>query len=262
MCELFEATKLKIKRAERHIADLDQQITEYLTRGSIAIVVELRPGPLGPEEPNVVARIRVREAVPKLFAPIIGDVIHNLRASLDLLACDLVRLNDGNVKKVSFPFSDTQSTYEDMLKEKNMHRAAPHVVAHLRTLRPYKKGDDALRAIHDLDIDDKHRTLISAPAMLSMDTGMAIFGPDGEQYPMYTPVLDGQVTMFMRVGQTDLKHGQELPGNFHLLFPIGGPLGGSDLIPTLHSLVQLVTGIVESFEALGLAQLSPSRSTR
>jgi hypothetical protein len=37
--------------------------------------------------------VRVREEVPVEFSAIIGDVLHNLRAALDLMAVQLVRLN-------------------------------------------------------------------------------------------------------------------------------------------------------------------------
>jgi len=57
------------------------------------------------------------------------------------------------------------------------------------------------------------------------------------------------------------KAGQQLAAIFHLVLPFDGPLGGNDMIPTLHRLVKLVAGIVESFEALGLANLSPTPST-
>jgi hypothetical protein len=35
---------------------------------------------------------------------IVGDIIHNLRAALDLAACDLVRIRGGNDNGVYFPF--------------------------------------------------------------------------------------------------------------------------------------------------------------
>ena len=261
MCELFEATRLKVQRAERHINDIHHQITAYLARHPIAILVEKWSGPRTPTSPDIVARIRVRETVPKSVAPIIGDAIHNLRAALDLLACELVRLNDGNDAKVYFPFSDDEEQFPRMLKKRNMHRAAPQVIAHLYSLRPYTGGNKALRALHDLDIIDKHRALIPAIGMVDAAAGsISLFGPGGVQYPTYTPVVDGQMVMLIR-GETDLNSGQQLPANFHLLLPFDVPMGGGEVIPTLHSLVQLVTGIVESFEALGLAQLSSSRRT-
>ena len=47
-----------------------------------------------------------------------------------------------------------------MIEKRHINRAAPEVVQIIRSLKPYKGGNEALRAIHDLDIFDKHKTII------------------------------------------------------------------------------------------------------
>jgi hypothetical protein len=157
----FEAPKLKLERARFHLKELESEVTAYFSRKPMVLVVEKPKGfeQLGSHSWTV----RFREPVPKHIAPVIGDVVHNLRASLDLLACDLVRLAGKSTKEVKFPFCDNPDKLDFFIKERKFYRAGPEAVALLKTLKPYKGGNIALRAIHDLDIRDKHEALIRLP---------------------------------------------------------------------------------------------------
>jgi hypothetical protein len=150
----FSATKLKIKRAERHLSELDGAERRFADTKPFRLVVEAE----GPD--RHLLRIQGWPLLPECFAPIIGDVVHNLRASLDLLACELVRMNGGNDNNVYFPFAENGAALDSMIKQRNFHRAHADAVNLLRSLRPFKGGNEALRAIHDLDITDKHKSLV------------------------------------------------------------------------------------------------------
>ena len=91
---------------------------------------------------------------------IVGDIIHNLRSALDLLACDLVLANGGNPKGVYFPFFKTADGLNKKIKDRDFNRAGPDAVALLTRYQPYEGGDSPLYAIHLLDIIDKHRMLV------------------------------------------------------------------------------------------------------
>jgi hypothetical protein len=90
----FEAAKLKIERANKHIQELELSIASYFSENPCALVVEPFPGTL--HSHAWIARIR--KPVPLFLSAIIGDAVHNLRTSLDLLACDLVRLTGRSVR--------------------------------------------------------------------------------------------------------------------------------------------------------------------
>jgi hypothetical protein len=83
----FEAPKLEIKRARHHLQELETEVAAYFNRKPMALIVEKPEGfdQIGCHSWTV----RIREPVPVYLAPIIGDIVHNLRASLDLIACDL-----------------------------------------------------------------------------------------------------------------------------------------------------------------------------
>ena len=238
----FDTSRLKLKRARYHIGDLQTQIQQYLMRGPIYL--EIAEGTTQSRQKWIV---RVREEVPTDFAAIIGDVIHNLRAALDIMACELVRLNGESDDDVYFPFAKGAQHLEETIRSRNMHRASPQAIALLKSLKPYPGGNDPLRAIHDLDIIDKHQALIPV--------SHAVGPPDlpGLARIRFGPVEDG-----MWVGVPDghgvFQIGWTLRPEFRMDFPplpvLNLPFASQEIVPTLISLANLVGGIIESFAGL------------
>jgi hypothetical protein len=233
---------------------LQSAVDAFLERKPLVIEVRdfkgIQPSDLGYKLHSWVAR--VRETVPVNLSGMIGDCVHNLRASLDLMACDLVRLNGKSDKGVYFPFSEDAADFDDMMKRRNLHRATPDVRDLIRSLEPYKGGNKALRAVHDLDIIDKHQTLIPAMQYVSSPPYIAA-SPEGN--------VGGTVTVKMAVaGDGDpIANVPAMPGispgdlleieDLTLVFPGEVPFAWTDILPTLHELTELVAGIVETFEA-------------
>ena len=242
----FEASELKISRAKRHITELDGRISEFIARKTLGLVVEQ-----GPKPGDKCLVVRLREQVPSDLSPIVGDAIHNLRAALDLLACELVRLNGASDKNVQFPFSNDGSNLKEMIKHHKVDRASSDVIELIRSLKPYSGGNNALRSIHDLDIIDKHRTLIPVFEMVEaapFTNGHALF-----QNIRVAPIEDG-VPIMPLPRDSGFEIGQEISGLLHLRFPRDTPLAGHEIVPTLHDLAELVTRIVEIFRAHCLGQ--------
>ena len=155
---------------------------------------------------------------------IVGDCIHNLRTALDLMASELARLNEKADKNVYFPFAASEELFDDAIKSKNFHKCGNDSVELLKTFAPYKGGNEHLRAIHDLDIADKHTALILTAANQDFE-------------------IDQEVVLFPHAcTRLDLKL-----KSCQFIFPNEGPLGGSLLIETLENLVQLVDGVIEAF---------------
>jgi hypothetical protein len=164
---------------------------------------------------------------PEDFGAVVGDVVHNLRAALDLMACDLVRAGNGDPKNVYFPFCDRPEDLDKVLKDKNFNRAGAKAIALLKELKPYRGGNVALRAIHDLDIQDKHKSLIPAVTVVTGQT-FRVDVQDGKA--SFVPIADsGPRTSFN--------------------FP-DGPFKDQEIIPTLHELMKLTASVVEAFAAL------------
>lgn len=164
---------------------------------------------------------------PMTVGAVIGDVFHNLRSALDLMACALVRENGGSDKDVYFPFADGKDRLEARIKAKNFDRAGAAAVGLLKQFRPYRGGDAALRAVHDYNVMDKHRAFI--PTRYQFET-RTVIGPINDQ---------GERPIAVAVPPESIK----------LLFD-GGPFDGDEIVPTLENLAELAHGVVEAFTLL------------
>ena len=189
--------------------------------------------------------------MPTELSAIIGDAIHNLRAALDLLACELVRLNGGSDEDVYFPFAADAIAFERKLKKSHIDRAGPAVVEHMKGLRAYKGGNVPLRALHDLDIADKHQMLL--PVAEYANFGDASFGgiaviSVGLGVHL-GPVQEG-FTLFRFPTDPKLRVGQIIKTKYKLTLGPLLPLSTEDLVSAINALAKLVTDIIDSFETL------------
>ena len=245
---IFQAPKLKIKRAKKHIGELQCEVTQFIARNPYRVVVEQDRKTL-----DDLFVIRVQDQIPDDFSAIIGDAIHNLGAALDLLACDLVRVNGGDVEDVYFPFCSNGTDFENTIKQRHIDRASPDIVDIFRSLEAYSGGNDALRAIHALDISDKHKILHPVFYFTGIPNCL-IARRDGSPFFSMTncwigPIKDG-LTIYRFPGRVlqGLKIGQQFKGTFQITFGNGQAFHGQSVIPTLHQLAGLVDAIVKTFE--------------
>ena len=113
------------------------------------------------------------------FAVIIGDVLHNMRSTLDHIAYALAAthtrpLPDDIAKESEFPIY----RYESNQLARRIRGIHPDAQAILKTLQPYNRGDDfashPLWALYELSNIDKHRLLLVG-AVGSLAAG---FSPD------------------------------------------------------------------------------------
>ena len=152
----FEASRLKIWRAEQHLKSLAREIDAYLARKPAYANIRRAE-----EKPGMVAHETfLAEPIPIELATIVGDIVHNLRTSLDLLASELVRMNGQSDDGVYFPFATDANELEIAIKRRHIDRAVADVVDLIRSFKPYIGGSADLRGVHDLDIIDKHQALI------------------------------------------------------------------------------------------------------
>lgn len=231
----FSGSRLKVIRAKQHIYELTRLIESH--QNSNQPTLEFDPNQVRSDGKRI-AHLTVRAiALPQMASAVAGDAIHNLRSALDLLAVRLVELNGEVSDNVSFPFSESAASFQRALRQKNFNLASTEDQAEVARLAPYKGGNELLRALHDLDVLDKHRKLI----------------PDGSivQSPNAGPAHDEHGDP---VGWDDDDLRMEVvPGTkaaISYTFPEGEPLGKRPLLETLRELVQVVVEIIDRFEKL------------
>lgn len=152
----------RIERAEQHLVAVEarhQQISAALRQVKVV-------GSLADDRRSFTFAFQV-PALPVLdLACEVADCIHSLRASLDALVWRLLGtheqyLNDGERRRVRFPMTEKPSQWRDWEVEVKAWMD-PVVMDRIRAVQPWhvsagQPAQSALLALHNLDIDQKHR---------------------------------------------------------------------------------------------------------
>ncbi|MGA2325430.1 MAG: hypothetical protein ABSH05_04015 [Bryobacteraceae bacterium] len=162
--DVFRDSKLKIERANQHILELNTALNEFIGTDFYSLGVAKDP-----QTGNHVLKFGITKSLPERLPLIIGDALHNLRSALDFIASELVRRANGSMKYIKFPIRDTRKEVEAALLRGEIRVAHPDVITCiLDEIKPYKGGNDALCALHDLDIADKHLLLIPVVSVAAL----------------------------------------------------------------------------------------------
>jgi hypothetical protein len=157
---ICKGARLKIKRANKHIADLETCIDSLKERLVATAHVDtnsgceyIKCGFAGIEESEVLEDL----------SAIIGDVVHNLKCALDHVWFETVRrlIPSGNWERAKFPAYPARNDLEPALRKLQIDVSAPNFFRFIiGQIKPYDGGDWAIRPVHKLDIRDKHWLLI------------------------------------------------------------------------------------------------------
>lgn len=154
---------LKFERARGHLDDLEAQFATWVRSGLHSVFNEPDPDS-GPD----CFRVRVAtDPVPTdPFSVIIGDVLHNLRSTLDHLAYALAvkhtnPIPDDIAKESEFPIFASNNVNAITRRIRGMDPNAQEVI---KSLQPYHRGKDfaldPLWMLYELSNIDKHRLLL------------------------------------------------------------------------------------------------------
>ena len=256
----FVGPNLKFHRAMTHYEDLEDIITQYVNRVEVgAKEIELRDN-------TVTWEIVFSEPPPATIPLLLGDSIHNLRSSLDQMVCDLARMQGKRADKLKFPFAEDESKLMKIMKEDGHSKIlGKDITDAIVALRPYQvDGNKLLRALHDLDIADKHRLILPTywVAWKKYDYAKVITRLLVEQDPSAEPpniVFDGSgdITSFKEgdciqrpVGEDpmqDYKHMKD-GAPMQVKFAHGSTdFSGEPVLDVLAKLITLVHGILVDF---------------
>lgn len=260
---LFGAA-LKVARAKKHAVELNARIESYWQSGPIELM----------REDNHVERktlIRVIRAakVPIDLSAVIGDVIHNLRSALDLVASEMVVRGGGNREHAQFPVFDNDSDFNRGLREKRGMRSAPREAIEVaRSLQTYRAVENSpLQDIHKLNILDKHRMIIPVALAYSeflLDPTQSFrqlfselgFPADTFLFPKlvlapldtFAPLKEGEILHSQGWGADGTR--EELEFKFQVSFEKGQPAEGKAITPTIHEFIAYTQFAMQRFEPL------------
>lgn len=152
--------KSKIKWAKSQILNINSDLQRFVESKPYTTI----------EEVNAEERFRCLKIVPTREIPdeletSVTQCINAIRSSLDLLIASLVRAKSpGFEKTVKFPFGKSREIFEGEISKKVEKHLPAGAGALIRSLQPYKGGNDGFFALHDLDIAGKHRNLLEVRA--------------------------------------------------------------------------------------------------
>jgi hypothetical protein len=162
--EALRSTYLKLARADVHLSALVEGITSY--EASAPFIVQ--------EDVNGRVRTltaRIKDEPDPVLGVILGDLVHNLRSSLDHIVWQLALTSTSKPRRqTSMPLATTPTDFASA--RRSLLRDVPgEAVAALERIQPYAHavfGDDPFRhpltMLHELWNVDKHRRLVVASA--------------------------------------------------------------------------------------------------
>jgi hypothetical protein len=255
---------VKLERARKHLAALDMEVRTFLA--STPYVVQTMRDPATKRLHYFVGSVREPQVDLPLTA---SDVLHNLRASLDHLAWQLVLAASGTpTKDTCFPIFDSDSKYKSGVspKVKGMSKAS---IKAIDELKPYKGGNDLLWQLHRLENVDKHRVLITvgsafrAVDMSSILTRGLAAAAAGKGLGMPADLKIPPVFLRPEDRSFPLKAGVDLfvdvPGaepdskvqfTFEVALGEPGIVEGAPLLETLQRMTQMVEALLAQFSPM------------
>ncbi len=250
MAASLTGVELKLRRADRHIAELRALLEPVAAIASNSIVSEPDVDPS-----KLIYRVMDVPPIDPAASVIIGDVLHNLRSALDHLAGQLLFHDSARppTRETQFPI------YESAVDRKGLPRDVTikpgirdkQILAALKDIQPYARGHEpageALWIVHQLNIIDKHRLLLTVVHAINLDRPAWYGLSEGDPQPAISlnvaPLNGGDV-----VATFDFE-GAQPPAEFdpHLALtvtidePEGNWLRGREVCEGLAGLRRLIT---------------------
>lgn len=157
--KLREPPLAKIRRALYHTNDLKIRIDEFFAKVPFELVTK------GNRKTGEVTHyVRKNHPIPVDFSLIIGDAIHNLRSALDLTMFAMVGEKARKPDAVQFPFAKKSDDFLNSIRSRQVELAGTAVLDVVNQLKPYGDGNEWLYMVHRLDIEDKHKLIITTAA--------------------------------------------------------------------------------------------------
>lgn len=254
--------RAKIERAKHHVHKLEVALGGEF----FVLTAATRPDAIVREEDHAAGHIYYKvgklPAVPDDIPAVAGDVVHNLRAALDLLMGQLI-VSAGNTPEWEyFPVAGSRKKFVTRCKTEIEGRITKDAFDALLAAEAYRGGKgDALWRIHKLDIEDKHRLLfvfgivtrsqtltVPLPDSWPDDARAAVTELMGDLFyrPADRPVLNEGDVLYSHTSE----HHDEPKFRMEVAFAETKIVQSEPVLPTLTQYVQAAERVVESFASL------------
>jgi hypothetical protein len=243
---LLKNALLKVERAQKHIHDLNIEIYRFLDSHHHTAFIEHDSNC-----PGDLLKVRQNFDTPSEISLVLGDVIHNLHSALDIAINEVEALTCGVMTPYTkFPIYESREKFEAAING-GFQQKVPFEILNLLQVdvQPYHGGyGEALFYLHSLDIEDKHRTILTT-TVLTFVSGICIQLDNGTEVNIGDwLIVPNQVAENCINGNRDVKVIKQGQPAFHMEFSRGLPLGGHTVLPTCIQLAHYVTGVIQQLD--------------
>jgi hypothetical protein len=242
----FTSSRLKIERANKHIADIYAAVRTLPDRYTATVEVN-------PQTGNEVIKHDLSDGntITTDLALMIGDAIHNLKCALDYAWIGTIErfVPSALDSSTKFPVRPTKDELESALRGRKIDTAAPTLFELVvSNIKPYQGGDHSIWSVHTLDILDKHRLLIPVLEFAGVD-GIELENERGETSNGFTWGTDQKPPYYIPI-----EVGWRIKNKGHVsvavLFDERTPAYLMDAPDLLSTFAKVVLNVVELLEGL------------
>lgn len=275
----------KLYRAGENYNELDYAVRDFLKPDCYEIVNDseiVGKIPESDEEPRrcILRRKVVFQRRPPLlhWGTIVGDIVHNLRASLDHIVYNISYRRDPatfeNDNTTAFPICDTPSAFvgpkrRDWEPRHEIRGLPDDAKAIIEALQPYHRGDDMLmdplRILREMDDIDKHRTVhLTGWSAMVVTLDITHVPPGSRVHSLYVrpigPIESGAVLAELDFTATATDFAvmyMDKGFYFAITFDEGTPLDGREILESLYDLYAYVEGVLNALHRFVPASAGP-----
>jgi hypothetical protein len=155
----FTGVRIKVERAKEHFSDLQARVERFQEDNPYEAIPYYEP-----DTGDLVYKAKIPDQPPPYWSAIVGDCVHNLRSSLDLLVCELIRAEGNPIEEhTGFPIYRSADAFANVLKSRDFGKvkgAREDAVDLIMKAKPYKGANNPFWSLRELDVEDKHKLLV------------------------------------------------------------------------------------------------------
>jgi hypothetical protein len=265
----LDGARAKLRWGEHHFETLGSEWQAFIDTQPYGLTLDRDL-----EARTIWVTFQILKPIPPEIALIAGDVVQNLRASLDYVVAELVDKHRGNTRRSQFPVYVRERAFicDVRFREKSRKPGPLNAIpatsddwAFIERLQPYQRTHrakhDPLYALNYLSNRDKHRTLtpaFGAPLIGLLGDIFRITGPPGLTYrwrylwlpwnPLKHDALLGRVDFSIPPTREAVKMDVEDMLRFDVFFDEGVKRTGPSQPYGLRRLIEHVSKIVGGAE--------------
>jgi|GEM_PF-4716905 len=237
----FTDSRLRIQWAKESLADFVRCANIYFKRAPREFSIERDPS--GIYEWH---KFKFLKPIPITLTKLTVHAIEDLRAALDLAACDVARLAGLSADEVHFPFSRSISDFKSRVN--SACKEFPQEIKDLfASYEPYATGSALLFAINELCNASKHQIIMPVVSMVGTELPY-IETSDTEHALPIMLYSSGEEEITFAIAERGLKWKYEADFSFRICFGKIGAIAGRDVAENIDGMIRAVDAIIHEIE--------------